>query len=137
VTHRVSIRRSSDCSVEEAVRAAVEDLGGLERFVGEGDRVLVKPNVCYPKGWETGTTTRPEVVEAIARLTLEAGAANPADGSLERWVERAIGTDGPNAVLECTGSSEALDRRRWLPTSSGLRRSTRPSEPPRDRARGC
>jgi uncharacterized protein (DUF362 family) len=57
-------------------RAAVEALGGIERFVKSGDDVIVKPNICNASyGPEYASTTNPDVVAALVSLCLEAGAA--------------------------------------------------------------
>lgn len=58
----------------EAVRKAVETLGGMKKFVKQGDRVLLKPNMGFPNPPEWSTTTHPEVVKAVAQLCLDAGA---------------------------------------------------------------
>jgi uncharacterized protein (DUF362 family) len=55
--------------------AALQALGGIERFVKSGYDVIVKPNICtdnYPA--EFAATTNPEVVAALVRLALGAGA---------------------------------------------------------------
>lgn len=57
------------------VAAALTALGGMERFVGRGDRVLVKPNVLTARAPEYAATTNPQVVGALVRLAYEAGAA--------------------------------------------------------------
>jgi uncharacterized protein (DUF362 family) len=57
-------------------RAAVDALGGMDRFVKGGDDVIVKPNICNASyGPEYASTTNPQVVAALVSLCLEAGAA--------------------------------------------------------------
>lgn len=59
----------------EMTMRAIAAIGGIERFVKNGAEVIVKPNICtdyYP--YEYGATTNPEVVAAIVRLCLGAGA---------------------------------------------------------------
>lgn len=58
-----------------AVKAAINLLGGIERFVKKGSRVVLKPNMSFPHPPERATNTHPEVVSAVARLCLDAGAA--------------------------------------------------------------
>lgn len=55
-------------------RAAVDALGGMKRFVSRGDVVVVKPNIGWDRTPEYAANTNPEVVAAIVRLCLEAGA---------------------------------------------------------------
>ncbi len=56
----------------EVVRV-LEPLGGMERFVKPGDRVLVKPNVCAPRSNASGAVTDPELVAALCRLAADCG----------------------------------------------------------------
>jgi len=55
-------------------RAAVDALGGIKRFVSRGDIVVVKPNMAWDRLPEQAANTNPEVVSAVVRLCLEAGA---------------------------------------------------------------
>ncbi len=56
-------------------RAAVQALGGMERFVRSGDDVIVKPNICVNyRTPEYAATTHPDVVATLVRLALAAGA---------------------------------------------------------------
>ncbi|MGC1401780.1 MAG: DUF362 domain-containing protein, partial [Thermodesulfobacteriota bacterium] len=50
-------------------------LGGVLAFVKKGQKVVVKPNIGWDRTPEQGANTHPEVVKAIVRLTLEAGAS--------------------------------------------------------------
>lgn len=58
-----------------ATRAAVDMLGGMGRFVKPGYKVLIKPNMSFAKGPDSGTTTHPEVVRELLIMCKEAGAA--------------------------------------------------------------
>lgn len=58
----------------DAVRKAIDVLGGIETFIHPGDTVLIKPNVSFPNPKEWATTTSPEVVYAVVQSVLEAGA---------------------------------------------------------------
>jgi uncharacterized protein (DUF362 family) len=59
---------------EEIVKKAVDVLGGMQKFVKKGDRVVLKANMGFPNPPEWGTTTHPAVVKATAQLCLDAGA---------------------------------------------------------------
>ncbi len=69
------------------VERAVAAVGGMKAFVRPGDVVVVKPNVIHARTPEYAVTTNPEVVGAVVRLAVQAGAAkvlmmdNPLDGS--------------------------------------------------------
>ena len=101
--YTVSIVRGDD--VARQVREAVNLLGGMERFVKPGDRVLVKPNMTGPASYEKGVTTNPAVVEALARMALEAGAGavDIGDGTGSVHI-------GSLKVLELCGMAEAAGR---------------------------
>lgn len=55
-------------------KAAIEAIGGIGRFVHRGDRVVVKPNIGWDRTMEQAANTNPEVVAAIVRLCVDAGA---------------------------------------------------------------
>jgi uncharacterized protein (DUF362 family) len=53
---------------------AVGELGGMRRFVGRGDIVVVKPNIGWDRTPEQAANTNPQVVAELVRLCQEAGA---------------------------------------------------------------
>ncbi len=59
---------------EAVIRAAIDGLGGIQRFISKGDRVLIKPNVAFDRPAALGATTHPDSLRAIAKLCFEAGA---------------------------------------------------------------
>ena len=61
-------------SPEKLVRAAVDALGGMKRFISKGDVVVVKPNIGWDRIPEQAGNTNPEVVAAVVKLCYEAGA---------------------------------------------------------------
>lgn len=60
--------------VEAMVRAAVDAIGGIGRFIQRGDIVVIKPNVAFERAAALGATSSPEVIDALIRLVREAGA---------------------------------------------------------------
>lgn len=56
------------------VRKAVQELGGISRFVNKGDVVVLKPNISWDRVPAQAATTNPDVVAEVVRLCLEAGA---------------------------------------------------------------
>ena len=56
------------------VRAVVERLGGIRRFISRGDVVAVKPNAGWDRAPEQAANTNPDVVRETIRLCYEAGA---------------------------------------------------------------
>jgi uncharacterized protein (DUF362 family) len=61
-------------SIDAAVRAAVAEVGGIGAFVKKGNQVIVKPNLSFASAPDRAATTNPEVLQAVIRLCLEAGA---------------------------------------------------------------
>ena len=59
--------------VEDALRRAVELLGGMGHCVRPGQRVALKPNLLRAMAPEAAVSTHPSVVRAVARLVQEAG----------------------------------------------------------------
>ena len=56
------------------VAKVLEPLGGIKAFVKSGMRVVVKPNIGWDRTPELAATTHPDVVKAVVKLALEAGA---------------------------------------------------------------
>ena len=69
----VGVVRSTD--IEAAVEKAVELVGGIGRFVGRGDVVVVKPNIAFNSPPEYKATTDPLVVRTMVDLCFRAGAS--------------------------------------------------------------
>jgi uncharacterized protein (DUF362 family) len=88
--------------VEVMVREAVDRLGGINRFVSKGERVLLKPNVGWDRQPEQAANTNPEVVGAVARLCREAGAS-------EVWVSD-VSLNDPERCFARSGTRAAAER---------------------------
>lgn len=58
---------------EACIRALVEQMGGMGRFVRPGERIVLKANLLRAAPPESAICTHPAVVEAVARLVKEAG----------------------------------------------------------------
>ena len=58
---------------EECIRALVEQMGGMGRFVRPGERIVLKANLLRAAPPESAICTHPAVVEAVAKLVKEAG----------------------------------------------------------------
>jgi len=68
----IGVAKGTD--IEAAVRSAVASVGGMGKFVKDGDRVAIKPNLSFASPPERATTTNPETLRAVMKLCLEAGA---------------------------------------------------------------
>jgi uncharacterized protein (DUF362 family) len=58
----------------QLVRKALEELGGIRRFISRTDIVVVKPNIAWDRTPEQAANTNPDVVAEVVRQCQEAGA---------------------------------------------------------------
>lgn len=58
---------------EACIRALVEQMGGMGRFVRPGERIVLKANLLRAAPPESAICTHPAVVEAVTKLVKEAG----------------------------------------------------------------
>jgi uncharacterized protein (DUF362 family) len=107
VRPELAVVRGTD--VPAMVKEAVFKLGGIERFVAKGDRVLIKPNVGWDRQPEQAANTNPEVVGAVVRLCVEAGARQVlvSDVSLND-PKRCFARSGIQAATEESGGEVRL-----------------------------
>ncbi len=61
-------------TTREKIERSLEILGGIEKFVGKDDTVLLKPNLLSPVKPETGIITNPVIIDTIIDLIKETGA---------------------------------------------------------------
>ena len=105
--------------VPAMVRAAVDAIGGIGRFVKRGDVVVIKPNVAFERPAVLGATTHPEVLTAMIHLVREAGASEirVADNPIESpqscfhrtGIQQAAVAAGARVFLPSPGQFETLN----------------------------
>ena len=80
----------------------IDALGGIERFVKKGDRVTIKPNICWDRRPELAVSTNPELIGAIVRACKDAGAQEVVvfDNTCGNW----------RACYEMSGIEEATKK---------------------------
>ena len=104
--------------VEQALRRALEGLGGMESFVKPGMRVYLKPNALGKHRPQEYITTHPEVVAAAAKLAFEAGAAVvmigdcPGGGGAEGRIEDIYAVCGYAEVAARVGARLVVNKTR-------------------------
>lgn len=59
----------------EMFEKAIAEMGGMERFVKKGQRVVLKPNIGWDRTPEYGSNTDPELVGRVAEHCFKAGAS--------------------------------------------------------------
>ena len=91
----------------------IAQFGGIGKFVKAGQTVLIKPNIAWNRGPETGANTNPELVGHMVRRCLEAGAAKV-------WVfdhtcnemNQSYQTSGIRAAVEANGGQMLSSNRK-------------------------
>ena len=83
----------------QLARQAVEELGGMRRFIARGDVVLVKPNIGWDRTPEQAANTNPEVVAEIVRQCSNAGA--------KRVIVTDVSCNDPRRCFQRSGIAEA------------------------------
>jgi len=99
--------------------AAVKALGGMSKFVGRGEVVVVKPNIGWDRTPEQAANTNPEVVKAVVRMCLEAGAkrVRVMDGPCNdprRCYTRSGIKDAVESLNDPAVSVEHMDERKFV-----------------------
>jgi len=81
------------------VKKAIEEMGGMKKFVSKGDVVVIKPNIAFERTPEQGANTNPAVVAALIELALDAGAKEV------KVIERTI--QNPQRCYAASGIADA------------------------------
>ncbi|MGA7381950.1 MAG: DUF362 domain-containing protein [Terriglobales bacterium] len=81
------------------VRVALDELGGIHRFVSRADIVLVKPNIGWDRTPEQAANTNPTIVREIVRQCWNAGA--------KRVIVTDVSCNDPRRCFERSGIAEA------------------------------
>jgi uncharacterized protein (DUF362 family) len=61
-------------SPSQLLQAAMAPLGGMDRFVKKGQRVVIKANIAWARTPEQACTNNPELLSALIKMCYEAGA---------------------------------------------------------------
>src|SRR6056297_2586410 len=59
--------------IKEKLLESLDNLGGVEKFIEEGDKILLKPNLLMKKKPEEATTTHPTIIKALAEIIFDHG----------------------------------------------------------------
>jgi len=83
-------------------RQAIEELGGMRRFVSRGEIVLVKPNIGWDRTPEQAANTNPDVVAEVVRQCLKVGA--------KRVIVTDVSCNDPRRCFQRSGIADAAQR---------------------------
>jgi len=102
-------------SPEQIVKAAIDAMGGIKKFISRGDIVVIKPNIGWDRTPEQAGNTNPEVVAAVVKLCFEAGAKKvkvfdrPVNDPRRCYVQSGIAP----AVQALGAEAEYMDERKF------------------------
>ena len=117
---------------EACIRALVEQMGGMGRFVRPGERIVLKANLLRAAPPESAICTHPAVVEAVAKLVKEAGGTpvicdSPGGALHKEAVPRSLkertGMGAPAAAAGAELSMDSSTRTVSLPEGKVLRQA--------------
>ena len=113
-----SPENSDEAIKEEAVRLTVESiraLGGMSRFVDNGDVVFIKPNIGWDRMPAQAACTNPDVVATLVKLCYDAGAKKVRVSDLPcNDQRRTFRNSGIQAAAEAEGAEVFfMDRRKF------------------------
>lgn len=87
---------------ERLTRTAIEELGGIHRFVSRAEVVLVKPNIGWDRTPEQAANTNPRIIAEIVRQCWNAGA--------KRVVVTDVSCNDPRRCFQRSGIAEAAQQ---------------------------
>lgn len=61
-------------TISKMVNQGFNQIGGISKFIQPGMKVIIKPNIGFNSPPEQAHNTNPDLVEAVARLCIKAGA---------------------------------------------------------------
>ncbi|MDO5675181.1 MAG: DUF362 domain-containing protein [bacterium] len=88
----------------EMLDQALYELGGIGRFVRTGNKVVIKPNIGWDNSPEEAGNSNPELIAALVRHCLEAGAAKVSvlDHTCDQW-NACYSNSGIEAAVKAAG----------------------------------
>ena len=81
------------------VQHALQELGGIQRFISRADVVIVKPNIAWDRTAEQAANTNPEVVAEMVRQCWSAGA--------NKVIVTDVSCNDPRRCFQRSGIAEA------------------------------
>lgn len=90
---KMSVSKSNDLVAvmggepQQMYQKGIEAMGGISKFVKKGAKVTIKPNIGWDKSPEFGANTNPQLVSAIIKDCLAAGASEVTvfDHTCDEW----------------------------------------------------
>jgi len=112
----------------ELLERALQEMGGIEKYVKKGQSVVIKPNIGWDKKPEFGATTNPDLVAALVKQCFKAGAKKVTvfDRTCDNWQKcyKSSGIEEAAKVAGATvlpGNDEAYYKEVTLPQGVKLK----------------
>ncbi|MFO7862498.1 MAG: DUF362 domain-containing protein [Salinivirgaceae bacterium] len=99
----------------EMYERAIKAMGGISKYVKQGQRVLVKPNIGWNVTPELAANTNPLLVKAVIKSCLEAGASSVHvfDHTCDDWVKCYKTSEIERAVKDAGGKIVSGDSEKY------------------------
>jgi len=110
----VSCKEYEAAALAEALEKTFQNLGGIERFVRQGTKVALKPNLLAPIKPEEACATHPALVKALVLLIQKAGGTatiidSPGGPYLASYLKQVYAVTGMEKAAQETGAALNYD----------------------------
>ncbi len=112
---------SRDATAAEMTARVIKALGGIEKFVKKGNKVVIKPNAAWNRTLDQAANTNPEVVGMIVKLCRNAGASSVivTDVTCNPWQTTFVTSGIKNAVENAGGTIKGPEKFRTVSIPAG------------------
>jgi uncharacterized protein (DUF362 family) len=113
------VAKAQGADYSNLVGDVLQPLGGMKKFVNQGEVVVVKPNMAWDRPPELAANAHPAVVRKVVELCLDAGAKkvkvldHTCDDARKAYVNSGI-KDAVEAIKDPRVSVEFVDDRRFV-----------------------
>jgi uncharacterized protein (DUF362 family) len=89
----------------QLLERALAEMGGIEKYVKKGQTVVIKPNIGWDKKPTFAANTNPELIEALIKQCLKAGAKKVSvfDHTCDNW-QKCYDNSGIKKAAEAAGA---------------------------------
>ncbi|MFB0502205.1 MAG: DUF362 domain-containing protein [Candidatus Bathyarchaeia archaeon] len=83
--NRAEVAIAKDTDIKHRTVEALKLIGGIDKVIGRGDKVFLKPNLVDGAPFETGEVVQLEAMEALVQEAFRAGATEVTIGEVPTW----------------------------------------------------
>jgi len=90
----------------QLLERALQEMGGIEKYVKKGQSVVIKPNIGWDKKPDFGANTNPELVDALIKQCFKAGAKKVTvfDHTCDNW-QKCYSSSGIEQTAKAAGAT--------------------------------